>query len=154
MKISLYNALVKPHYDYGSAIWANAISAKLKQKLVVAQKRILRSIYLKTFDAHSEPLFERSNILKFGKLIQLNVQVLGHSLWYNDAPVALTMATSRSTTIQNTRAKNNFDIPNLKNMKLRSLPAYNCLISWNALSNEIKSIALPKAFKLAIKFAY
>lgn len=51
MKTNLYNALVKPHYEYRCAAWGNAVSVKLKQKLVVAQKRVLISVYLKPFYA-------------------------------------------------------------------------------------------------------
>ena len=139
MKINLYNALVKPHYEYGCAVWGNAVSVKLKQKLVVAQKRVLRSIYLRPFDAHTQQLFERSGIVKLEKLTELNAQVLAHSLWHDVAPEALTLETKKSAIIQNTRSMNNFDIRRLNNMKLQSLPAYNCLVSLNALPNELKS---------------
>ena len=106
---------------------------------------------MKPFDAHTQQLFERSGIVKLEKLAELNVQVLAHSLWHDVAPEALTLETKKSAIIQNTRSMNNFDIPHLKNMKLRSLPAYNCLISWNTLPNELKSIATPDAFKSALR---
>jgi hypothetical protein len=65
---SVYNALIHPHLIYGIQLWSCGNNA-LINKLYLCQKNALRIINNSTYNAHTEPLFKKCNILPLPLLI-------------------------------------------------------------------------------------
>ena len=65
---TLYCSLILPHFTYGILAWGNKTD-----KLLKIQKRAVRTITLNKYNAHTEPLFKRLEILKIHDLYKLNI---------------------------------------------------------------------------------
>ena len=66
--ITLYNTLILPHFYYGLPLWGHHTS-----RLHKLQKRAFRTITNSKFNAHSEPICKRLNILKLPDLYNLQL---------------------------------------------------------------------------------
>ena len=60
----LYYSLVYPYLIYCGLVWGKASPTTL-QKIVILQKRVIRTIHLCKYREHTSPLFRSSNILPF-----------------------------------------------------------------------------------------
>lgn len=83
--LNIYNALVVPHLTYGVTAWGAATSSLLK-RLVVLQKKCLRAISNSRYNAHTDPIFQKYNILKFYDLYKLNCCKLCYRAKNKDLP--------------------------------------------------------------------
>ena len=63
----LYNSLILPHLQYGILLWGNS-----GNRLLRLQKKAIRIIYNKGYNAHTEGLFKTHNILKIHDIFYLN----------------------------------------------------------------------------------
>ena len=61
---TLYYSLVYPFLQYCITVWDSTYSTNLN-RIILLQKRIIRIIDKKAFDAHSNPIFKELKILKF-----------------------------------------------------------------------------------------
>ena len=66
--IQMYHSFVFPYLIYCIEIWGNASAIHL-EPLIKIQKKSIRAITFSEFSAPSEPLFQRTNILNFDKLV-------------------------------------------------------------------------------------
>ena len=66
--ITIYNALIQPHLNYGILLWGR--NSKRIHKL---QKWAVRSITCSKYNAHSEPLFIKLKLLKIHDIYRLNL---------------------------------------------------------------------------------
>ena len=62
----IYNALIQPHLNYGVLLWGNNV-----KRIHKLQKWALRSITLSKYNAHTEPLFKKLNLLKIQDIYTL-----------------------------------------------------------------------------------
>ena len=69
---TLYYSSVYPYLHYCASVWGSTYQSNLK-RLITLQKRVIRIISKSTFDAHTNPIFENLNILKFENLIKLQL---------------------------------------------------------------------------------
>ena len=146
-KIMIYNAIFKPHLEYGTPIWS--ASKATKNKLITQQKRAIRYIDGKDAKKHSEHLFKRFKILKFDDLVKYNNILLGHSIIHNYAPPAVLNCFKRvEPHIRLRRNLSNFQI----NRSDRS-SIFNFIIpnEWNRIPEENKLIFKKGRFKSNIK---
>ena len=77
----LYNSLVLPHLQYSILTWG--FKASRLEKL---QKRALRIITRSKYNAHTEPLFKKQNLLKLNDLFESNVLKLYYKFKKNILP--------------------------------------------------------------------
>ena len=77
----LYNSLVLPHLQYSILTWGFKAS-----RLKKLQKRALRIITRSKYNAHTEPLFKKQNLLKLNDLFELNVLKLYYKFKKNILP--------------------------------------------------------------------
>ena len=68
--LMLYNALVYPYLTYGLLLWGSTFRSHLN-KLIVMQKRAVRTIVLAPYNSHTHDIFLRLNILKLDAIYQL-----------------------------------------------------------------------------------
>ena len=71
--LTIYNTLILPHINYGILSWGFKSDRILK-----LQKEVVRIITLSKFNAHSERIFKRLNVLK--------VIIFGYKLQHNTLP--------------------------------------------------------------------
>ena len=65
---SIYYSLIHSHFVYGIHTWSCSNPGSIS-KLFLKQKMAIRIINNATFNAHTEPLFKKLNILPLSKLI-------------------------------------------------------------------------------------
>ena len=83
--ITLYNTLILPHFYYGLPLWGHHTS-----RLHKPQKRALRTITNSKFNAHSESICKRLNILKLPDLYNLPLYKLYFKIKREVVPQYLT----------------------------------------------------------------
>ena len=96
--ITLYNTLILPHFYYGLPLWGHHTS-----RLHKLQKRALRTITNSKFNAHSEPICKRLNILKLPDLYNLQLYKLYFKIKREVVPQYLTTSIPILTHSYNTR---------------------------------------------------
>ena len=84
----LYYSIVHPHLIYGLPIWGNTYQVHLS-RIIILQKKIIRTITGAQYDAHSEPLFKSVNILKLQDLYKLQTSKYVMKSINNTLPLAL-----------------------------------------------------------------
>ena len=72
LRMLLYNALIKPHMEYGIIVWGN-LPKYLQSRISAIQNRAIRAISkVKNHRCHTTTLFAALNVLKFNDLYQIN----------------------------------------------------------------------------------
>ncbi len=61
--------MIHPHLSYGVLAWGNA-AQKYLNCTTILQKRAIRIIHQATYNAHTEPLFKKANVLKLVDLYE------------------------------------------------------------------------------------
>lgn len=84
---TLYNALIYPYLTYCHLIWGKAAKVHL-ERILLAQKRVVRIICNTDFLAHTNPLFKDCKILKIHDLYTLNCSVFSIKLKSNRFPAS------------------------------------------------------------------
>ena len=68
IKLQIYNSIIQPHLRYGILAWGYSTHIN---KVFRLQKRSIRSIAAVKFNAHTDPIFKRLNVLKIDDLRKL-----------------------------------------------------------------------------------
>ena len=63
-KLKLYHALISSHLNYCSLIWISNITKKQLNMIKIIQKKAIRIVFSAKYNAHTNTLFERSNVTK------------------------------------------------------------------------------------------
>ena len=66
---TLYFALIQPHISYGILAWGNA-GLKILHKTIQLQKYAIHTIHKAAYNSHTDPLFNKSQILKLTDLYE------------------------------------------------------------------------------------
>jgi len=74
----IYKGLIESHLNYCNIIWGRRINKKTLEQITRQQKRALRIVYGKKYNAHSDPLFIKSNSLKFKDMIEQKMATISH----------------------------------------------------------------------------
>ena len=75
---TLYYSLVYPYLIYCVSIWVSTYPKNLN-RIVILQKKVIRFISKKPFDAHTDPEFKEFQILKFA---DINLLQIGKVMYY------------------------------------------------------------------------
>ena len=81
----LYYALIQPHLTYGILAWGNADQSILR-KTITLQKRAIRTIHKSTYNSHTDPLFNTSQILKISDLYQSQIALFMYDYIHHKLP--------------------------------------------------------------------
>ena len=133
-KLQIYNALVKPHYEYCCLVWFPSLTQKQITKIVTLQKQALRLIYLANRLSHSNTLFLKSNIVRFDLIFKKTVIEIFHKKYLGLLPKLLKDKIEKIENSKNTRT-HNFKIPHI--YKKGDL-FYEIINTWNNLPSDIK----------------
>ncbi len=72
--IIVYNSIVLPILDYSLVLWSFTYNNHIN-RLITLQKRAVRVMTFSRFDAHSEPLFEKVDIMPLKKRLLFNSSI-------------------------------------------------------------------------------
>lgn len=142
--ILLYNSLVNSKIVYCLESWGNAPQTHLN-KILVIQKKVIRTIFKKPPTEHTVPLFQKAFILPVQQLYLLRISLIAHTTYYQspnqppqpyyqtrNTPLTLPIETSTATCGQRQLTYQYSDV-------------------WNHLPLNIRSITNKIAFKVALK---
>ena len=150
---TLYYSLFDSHLNFGNLLWGCAKRNKLK-KIENLQKRCIRNIALKSFKAHTEPLFKTLSILKFPDKLSHSRAVFIHKYRHNKLPASFSGFFTDTTMTDNMQSRHNdYNYQNLPAIKkgLENFPLKQMISNWNSLSLELKSTADPTEFDQLFK---
>ena len=69
-KLQIFNALIKPHYEYASIVWTPNLTKAQMNKIIALQKQGLKMVYSTHRMSHSSVLFIKSGITRFDLLLK------------------------------------------------------------------------------------
>ena len=73
----LYNAMILPYLNYCDLVWGSTYKTNL-QRIVILQERVIRIANKSYYNAHTEPIFKKLNLLKFQDIHLIH---LGHFMF-------------------------------------------------------------------------
>ena len=94
----MYHSFVFPYLIYCVEIWGNASAIHL-DPLIKFQNKSIRAITFSEFSAPSEPLFLRTNILNFDKLVFQRICLMMIKHHIDDVPKPISDLFQKLTTI-------------------------------------------------------
>ena len=97
LKILIYRSLFESHLRYALPLWGPTLTLAQIKKIEIQQKKALRYVESKPYNAHTDPLFKKHKVLKFGDLIRIEMQLLMQSAWSGKLPGRLTNLITATT---------------------------------------------------------
>ena len=117
------------------------------------QKRAIRISENASYNAHTDPLFKKLNLLKINDMINLEILKFVHKFIYGKLPksLMLTYKLNSETHTHNTRSKNYPKQPNAKFALLRNSFVGKGPSLWQNMENNLKEIVPLKGFTKKLK---
>ena len=117
----IYNSLILPYFQYSILTWGFKVG-----RLEKLQKRAVRIITNSSYNAHTDPLFKKLNLLKVRDLFQLNVL----KLYYKFRKKNLPFYTMNMFTYANTAPQHDYNLRTngiLENATTKTSSGENCI---------------------------
>ena len=145
---SIYYSLIHSHLTYGCTLWGNTLK-KYLNKIKVNQKKAIRIVCHRKYNAHTQPLFDEKNIPAFEILYKLQTCQLMFKLYTQMLPLPLLDILYRNCDFHgySTRHSNDFKIQKHKSNTVAQSFLSTGPKLWHGLPNSIKS----KNYKLYCK---
>lgn len=149
---TLYDSLVHSYISYGIVLWGSTYSSNL-QKIRICQKKALRCIYGSVYNAHTDPLFRDSKILKFDDLYQLEVGKLIYDALHEFLPKPLIHVFKPNTTVHahHTRQKDNPHIHVRRTVVAKNSLVHRAPQIWSKIPMNIREKTTRNIFKRTLK---
>ena len=142
----IYNSLIKCHLEYACIAWGSNSSKKL-DKIAKLQKKAVRIITNSKYNAHTDPIFGKLNILKFDDLVDSKIYEFVSKFFLNKLPstfndIFIPLSSNRSKNLR-------YEIPISKHLEkfLSALFPQK----WNNLGNALKSSKSENSLKKNFK---
>lgn len=137
----VFNAHVQSHLEYCSNILSMAPEQYLKP-LKIVQKKALRIVCGKNYNAHTQPLFKEENILPLAQLIDFNMIKFIADYKLGRLPNAFSgtwiVNNERPGQRYNLRNAHEFNIPFVRCMTFFRHPLFSFPRIWNELPDNLK----------------
>ena len=149
---TLYFSLVYPYLFYCNLVWASTYRTNLV-RLVILQKRVVRTIAKTNFYAHTDPIFKNLGILKFDDIHLLQLGLFMYSFQNRTLPLKFDCKFTLQSQIHSyhTRNSHSYRLPFCRtNIKQFSV-FYQGPKFYNSLNSEIVNSSSPVSFKKALK---
>ena len=148
-------SLVYPYFFYCNLVWASTYRTNLA-RLVILQKRVVRTIGKSQFYAHTDPISKNLGILKFHDIHLLQLGLFMYSFQNRTLPLKFDckFTLRRQIHSYNTRNSHAFSLPfcrtNIKQFSVfyQGPKFYNFLIT--VIVNSSSSVSFKKALKAFI----
>ena len=132
--LTIYNSLILSHLNYGILIWG--WQAK---KLYKIQKRAVRTIANSKYNAHTDPLFKRFNLLKISDLCVLHDLKFCYKYKRGIVPEYFSSITDTTSHEHLTRSHGNFRLPAVSHDFAKHSIKYRLPSLLNNMDNNFKS---------------
>jgi len=141
-KINLYYSLIYSHLQY-AAIALSGASKQITKQLLKLQKKAVRNIEDKEYNANTGPIFKKLKLLKYEDIIRLNCCIIGWQHFHGHLPKAISTlletGSGRALHLKSTRIAND---------KIRKISPISAVTTeWNKLTLELKRIKNKETFK-------
>ena len=149
---TIYHSLFHSHLNYCSTILA-CTSKSNTDRIFKLQKKAVRIITNSTFNAHTDPIFSRLNILPLQTIIYQSNLYLMHSIYHKYAPSSLcNLFPTNVDRAHNYELRNvdDYSLPRIRYTYLRNFPFYQLPKTWNE-AGLFKLHENPIIFKRAFK---
>jgi len=149
----LYFAYINCHITYGLSLWGSMCSKADLNRVTVLQKKAIRVISNSKYNAPTDPLFRKFNILKINDTISLELCKLSYQVSKNKLPQPiLNMFQTGSQNHQyNTRNRDNPTVPKHKSALYNQSFLCRAPILFSNLNDDTKNVrtlkSLTKKFK-------
>ena len=150
---NLYFTLIHSHLTYGIIAWGNA-GQSIIHKTITLQKRAIRTINSAGYNSHTDPLFSKSNILKFADLYEYQCALFMFDYTHNKLPNSFCSEFPFNRDIQTnreTRQSNLLFIPRSMSNFANKLPLLNFPKLWNKWANTSSHSRTRAQFKRRVK---
>ena len=136
--IQMYHSFIFPYLIYCVEIWGNASAIHL-DPLKKIPKKSIRAITFSEFSAPSEPLFQRSNILNFDKLVfqRICLMMFKHHIGDVPKPISELFQTNDNYHSYSTRNSQALRTPIGKSEAIYQTFTYIGSLAWNYISSKI-----------------
>ena len=134
-------------------MWGCAAN-KLTNKIETLQKRCIRNVSLKSFKAHTEPLFKKLCILKFKDKLTFSRAVFMNQYRNKQLPESfINLFTDITCTDDLQTRHNDFNYQNKPAIRrnLENFPLKCIIKTWNSLNIDVKATADPIEFENLLK---
>jgi hypothetical protein len=132
----------------------SCITQKNKQKIIKIQKKAIRIMTNSAYNAHTNPLFKKHQILPYDLIIKQSQLTFMHTVAHNLAPssFANTWITNADRDPElNLRNANDFYLPQPRTETFKKSTYYALPATWNSLTPYIKLQPNKITFKWALK---
>ena len=152
--LTLYYSLVYPYLQYCVSVWGSTYHTNL-HRLILLQKKAVRIISNKSFDAHTDPLFKELKIMKFNNIYLFHIGKIMYQFKINTLPQSLNRMFILNSQIHsyNTRSSNCFHIPKCRTNIRKFSISYQGPKFFNSLSTVIQSANSLASFLIKLKTA-
>ena len=147
--INLYYSIVYPHILYCNLIWGNTYASHLKP-LVIAQKRIVKTLTFKPKSFSSVILFKDINLLNIN---QLNKYSLCIFVFKNLHGIQddIVFENSRINQHYNVRDQYKLSLPSSGSTQSQKSVEYSAVSIWNSLPVHLRTINTISSLKKHLK---
>ena len=83
--LTLYHSFIYPYFTYCISVWGNTYKTHLS-RLIKLQKRAIRLLCREKWDAPSQPLFKKLNLLTIQELYLYSVQIFNYKFMHKILP--------------------------------------------------------------------
>ena len=144
---TLYETLIQPHLNYGITLWGGTHDTHVN-KLIVQQKKIIRTITNSKYNEHTDPLFNQLKLLKLKQIHKLNTAKLMFKASRLELPNPLSLHYKLNTTVHMHNTRQNYN-PHVKYRRTQLASKQINHIGpqvWQNVPNNLKSIHHIKLF--------
>ena len=132
IKILLYNALIRSHFEYAVLAWGH----KINKTLITKQKKALRLICSVSYNAHTMPLLDELELLTVEDTYQYRIMSLAFRSTLEDIPAQISEDIPLYSNSRNTRSAPHF---RTKHYKKKNLNFQEILPkTWNNFESFVK----------------
>jgi len=146
--LMLYHSLIEPYLYYCNIVWATRPSTALNE-LFRYQKKVIRIMTFSHWQAHSEPIFIKLEILNVFNINKLQIGCFVYNAVSYSLPEYFCTMFSRNSSVHSYSTRQSDDLrivrysSNLVKYTLRSRGP----LLWNALPEDLKKMPSVNSFK-------
>ncbi len=148
----LYSTLVLPYLYYCSEIWGNTYKSRLK-KLIILQKKAIRSVCKVKYNTHTAPLFLQLKTLQFLDIIDYKSSIIMYNAYNKCLPAHVQSYFNNDTNkhTHSTRQCNDLNIRYVRTKEKQMCISFQGIKLWNNIEDEIKYLPNIESFKYFLK---
>ena len=138
---TLYFSLIQPLLTYGILAWGNA-NTSIINKTTMMQKRAIRFINKATYNAHTDPLYKKSGILKLNDQYELQAILFVNEFLSDKLPASFKNVFRLNSDVQSaykTRQSNLVHSGRCDSVFSSKLPLCNFPCVWNKYNHIFQS---------------